>query len=161
MLRLYTIIASVFLYSVVSFTLIRFALVEFVAGGSCGVVEMQCVGQIEEPEIPLTSVYFDYHTFDIGQVNCGAEVIGYFVVRNTGSNPLIIETVKGTCPLATDWPKIEIAPGKLGTIRLAFDTAGKEGPQALSANVKMNTKEKVALLTLMAEIIPKNARKSF
>lgn len=77
------------------------------------------------PEMP--KAFFPEEGFDFGRVLSGTAVEHDFIVRNTGSLPLLIQKVTMTTPLlATEMPA-EVAPGAEGRIRFKLKTTNLSG----------------------------------
>lgn len=62
------------------------------------------------------------HNFD--KVPQGIPVKHQFTVKNTGTEPLVIEDVKKTCGCTvTEWTKEPIMPGETGTVTAQYNAA--------------------------------------
>jgi hypothetical protein len=67
---------------------------------------------------------FESETIDLGKVKQGVPATATFVVKNTGTEPLIIEQANPTCGCTMgDYTKAPIAPGKTGTITATYNAA--------------------------------------
>src|SRR3954466_10186020 len=67
---------------------------------------------------------------DYGKIAEGQKLEVLFRFRNTGTRPLVIESVHPSCGCTVaDPPKEPIAPGAEGEIRGSFDSNGKSGQQ--------------------------------
>ena len=67
---------------------------------------------------------------DYGKVAEGQKLEVLFRFKNTGSKPLVIESVHPGCGCTVaDPPKEPIAPGAEGEIKGSFDSNGKSGQQ--------------------------------
>lgn len=87
-------------------------------------------------------ITFDTTRYDYGVVQAGAKAEYFFAFTNTGDVDLNISDVKTTCfCTASEWPTQPIPPGGKGTIRVNFDTVGKNGPYAKGVNVFSNAGE--------------------
>ena len=83
------------------------------------------------PSGPTTSIAFEETDFDFGTVNDGEKVKHTYKFKNTGNEPLIIASAKGSCGCTVPkWPSEPIAPGQSGVIDVEFDSKGKPGKQA-------------------------------
>ena len=92
------------------------------------------------PSGPTTSVAFEETDFDFGQVNEGEHVKHQYKFKNTGNEPLIIASAKGSCGCTVPkWPSDPIAPGQSGVIDVEFDSKGKPGKQTKRVTVTANT----------------------
>ncbi len=91
------------------------------------VFEVELLEILDGPEIKnvekvaLTSMKFDKMNHDFGNVTADTDNKTYFTVTNTGSNPLIIESVKASCGCTTPTkPEKPIMPGKSDKIEVVF-----------------------------------------
>ena len=67
---------------------------------------------------------FESETIDLGKVKQGVPATATFIVKNTGTEPLIIEQANPTCGCTMgDYTKAPIAPGKTGTITATYNAA--------------------------------------
>ena len=67
---------------------------------------------------------FESETVDLGKVKQGVPATATFVVKNVGTEPLIIEQANPTCGCTMgDYTKTPIAPGKTGTITATYNAA--------------------------------------
>lgn len=67
---------------------------------------------------------FELETIDLGKVKQGVPATATFVVKNIGTEPLIIEQANPTCGCTMgDYTKSPIAPGKTGTITATYNAA--------------------------------------
>jgi hypothetical protein len=72
---------------------------------------------------------FKEETFDFGTVKEGPVAEHVFEFRNTGKEPLIIQSASASCGCTTpEWPKEPIMPGKKGKIVVRYNTQGRVGP---------------------------------
>ncbi len=68
-------------------------------------------------------------TFDFGDVVNGDIVSKDMQVKNTGTEPLIVDSVSTTCGCTTaSLDPMTIAPGESGTLHIEFDS-GAHGPE--------------------------------
>jgi hypothetical protein len=66
---------------------------------------------------------FDATTIDYGTVEKGGDPIRKFKFTNTGNEPLIIKTAKGSCGCTVPtYPKEPIMPGESNVIEVRYDT---------------------------------------
>lgn len=78
-------------------------------------------------------------TYDFGTVKEGEKVVHEFEFKNTGDQPLMILKVEAGCGCTTpEWPKTPVMPGKGGSIKVTFNTAGKAGPAYKDVTIKSN-----------------------
>jgi hypothetical protein len=68
-------------------------------------------------------ITFEKEVHDYGVIEVNANGNCEFVFKNTGSEPLIIESAKGSCGCTVpEWPKTPIAPGASASIKVTYDT---------------------------------------
>ena len=92
------------------------------------------------PTGPTTSIAFEHTDFDFGVVDDGEKVKHTYKFKNTGNEPLIISSAKGSCGCTVPkWPTDPIAPGGEGAIEVEFDSKGKPGKQTKRVTVTANT----------------------
>ncbi len=78
---------------------------------------------------------------DYGKIAEGQKLEVLFRFKNTGSKPLVIESVHPSCGCTVaDPPSAPIAPGAEGAIKGSFDSNGKSGQQHKTITVMANTK---------------------
>jgi hypothetical protein len=88
----------------------------------------------------LTTMKWIDSVQNYGNIKEGQKLAVSFRFRNTGSKPLIIESVAPSCGCTVaDYPKEPIAPGGEGEITGEFDSNGREGLQHKEITVKANT----------------------
>lgn len=99
-----------------------------------------------------TTLEFDRLTHDFGNVQSEVENRATFVVKNTGSKPLIIENVEASCGCTTPKkPENPILPGKSDEIMVTFKSnPGQSGEQKKTVTVTANTEEKTHQLEIRA-----------
>ncbi len=105
------------------------------------------------PSGPITSVQFEETTYNFGTVKDGDKVKHVYKFKNTGKAPLIISDAKGSCGCTVpDWPREPIAPGKMGEIKVEFDSKNKgteEGSnQSKRVTITANTDPVQTYLTI-------------
>lgn len=92
------------------------------------------------PTGPTTSIAFEETDFDFGAVDEGEKVKHTYKFKNTGNEPLIIASAKGSCGCTVPkWSSDPIAPGQTGVIDVEFDSKGKPGKQTKRVTVTANT----------------------
>ncbi len=108
-----------------------------------------------------TSIQFEKMEHDYGTIKQGESPETIFKFTNTGNEPLIIETAKGSCGCTVpEWPKDPIAPGGKGEIKVQFNSAGKSGDQSKSVTLTANTDPLNTVLTIKAKVdVPADAEK--
>jgi hypothetical protein len=78
-----------------------------------------------------------------------------FIVRNTGSTPLVITRITTSCGCARpEWNKNTIAPGNTGTVRIKYATKGRIGPFRKNISVYSNAGDKPLSLHITGTVEP-------
>jgi len=104
---------------------------------------------------PKTTIEFDEMTHDFGNIKEGDKVSHVFKFKNTGNEPLIINSAKGSCGCTVpEWPKEPIAPGGDGQIKVEFNSKGKKNKQTKTVTINANTDPNPTRLTIKAEVEP-------
>ncbi len=92
------------------------------------------------PTGPTTNIVFEETDFDFGTIKDGEKVKHTYKFKNTGKEPLIISSAKGSCGCTVPkWPSEPIPPGGSGQIDVEFDSKGKPGKQTKQVTVTANT----------------------
>jgi hypothetical protein len=100
----------------------------------------------------LTTIQWVDSVKNLGRINEGQKLEVSFRFKNTGTKPLIIQSVRPGCGCTVaDYPKEPIAPGGEGEITGSFDSQGRENLQRKEIAVTANTKGS-AYHTLVFEV---------
>ena len=92
-------------------------------------------------------------THNFGKINQGKPVSNEFLFTNTGSTPLVISNVKGSCGCTvTSYTKEPIAPGKTGNVKATFNAAAA-GSFNKSVRVTANVEGGNETLFIKGEVI--------
>lgn len=104
-----------------------------------------------QPEIK-----FEAEEYNFGTVKQGDMVTYEFKFTNTGKEPLVINEAHGSCGCTVpEWPKEPIKKGQTGTIKVAFNTAGKMGTQDKTVTITSNAKTTSKVLHLKGTVVEK------
>lgn len=107
--------------------------------------------QISETTMQLAEKEHDFGTF---KEEAGRQTYN-FIVKNTGSNPLVIQNVVASCGCTTpDWTRHPIAPGGEGKVIAMYDPKNYPGKFSKTLSVYTNTKPNVNILVIKGEVIP-------
>ncbi len=95
--------------------------------------------------------------YDAGEVVRGELVEATFKLKNTGTYPLVIGEVKGSCSCTVaDKPEDPIAPGEEGIIKATVTTqAASPGELAKTVNIMANTEPSLTQVVIKAKILNK------
>lgn len=105
--------------------------------------------QFSGPKISAQTDFYDFGTKTAG------EVVNYsFVIANIGDQPLVIDKVLTSCGCTAAEPvEKTIQPNKSTTIKVEFNTTGREGKQIKYINIVSNDpNDGVHKLTLQGEV---------
>ena len=103
---------------------------------------------------------FDVTTIDYGTIDKGSDPLRKFKFTNTGNEPLIIKTAKGSCGCTVPtYPQEPIMPGETKTIDVSYDT---NRPGVFTKTVTLTTNEtpESHTLTIKGEVIVPPAQES-
>lgn len=94
-------------------------------------------------------------THDYGTIKLNSNGNCEFIITNTGNEPLIIRTVNASCScMVPTWSMEPIAPGKIGFIKLKYDT-NRPGPINKSVTITSNAiDEPKKVLRIAGNILP-------
>lgn len=88
------------------------------------------------PSGAMITVNKDVH--DYGEIKQGGDPYCEFVVKNTGTAPLIISNAKGSCGCTVpEWSREPVMPGKTTVIKVKYDT-NRVGPINKSVTITSN-----------------------
>lgn len=109
-----------------------------------------------KPEGPLPAFKFERTEYDFGQIKEGEKVAYTYKFTNTGTAPLIVQSVQPSCGCtAPDWSKEPIPVNGTGFVKVEFDSNGKAGIQNKVVTVNANTWPKSLVLRFKAQVDPK------
>jgi hypothetical protein len=104
-------------------------------------------------KMPQTSLEVAETKFDFGKIKEGEKVRHTYMVKNAGTNPLVISNVQVSCGCtAPFFPKEPIQPGKTGEVTLEFNSAGKEGMVNKNALIVANADNAPFSIGFSAEV---------
>lgn len=99
-------------------------------------------------------ISFETMEHDFGDIMEGEKVEYGFKFTNSGNKDLVITSHSVTCGCTVpEYPKGAIAPGEGGVIKVAFNSAGKEGRTNKNITISTNASNRDAVLTIKANII--------
>ena len=113
----------------------------------------------EKPKHPLTSIDFNDSKYDFGTIKQNTTNLHIFQFRNSGSNPLIIESAKGSCGCTVpQYPKEPIMPGDWSEIKVEYKPATQEGAQTKTVTITANTEDPLTKLEIRAKVIKEEVK---
>lgn len=106
----------------------------------------------------LEDIAFAAETHDFGTIAEGPAAEYEFTFTNKGKEPLVINSVSASCGCTTpSWPKEPIMPGKSGTIKASYNTAGRPGSFTKTITVLSNRGSKVLSINGNVERAPETS----
>lgn len=109
--------------------------------------------QADPDRMPV--IVFDSTDLHMGRIAEGQQVERQFNFVNRGKVDLVITDVRASCgcTVARDWPRMPVAPGAGGSIKVNFDSEGRPGMQHKTITVVANTTPPTTVLTLNGEVV--------
>ncbi len=99
-------------------------------------------------------ISFAKDSFNFGTVPQGKPVTHAFTFRNTGKEPLVLNSVTASCGCTTpEWPKEPIKPGESGVIKATYN-AQAVGIFIKTVTVLSNASTGTRVLTIRGEVKP-------
>ena len=93
---------------------------------------------------------------DFGKITEGDTVEYLYKFVNKGELPLIINNITASCGCTTpDWPRQPVAPGEESSVRVRFNSRGKQGEQRKTVTVYANTQPATTDLEFKVLVSPK------
>lgn len=112
------------------------------------------------PSTSLKSENLDFKTdiHDFGTVQEGGDIDFDFVFKNTGKEPIILNSVTASCGCtAPSWSKDPVLPGKTSTVKAVYHTQGRVGPFNKAITVVSNAGTKVLTIKGTVEKAPETS----
>ncbi|MFN8166332.1 MAG: DUF1573 domain-containing protein [Bacteroidia bacterium] len=110
----------------------------------------------DNPNAPEITFETDVH--DYGTIKQGADGSCEFKFKNTGKEPLIISSAKGSCGCTVPtWPKEPIMKGETAVIKVHYDTK-RVGAFTKTVTINSNAKSDTKVLTIkgVVEAVPES-----
>ena len=104
---------------------------------------------------PTATASFTWNRMEhnFGRIEQNEPVVAEFKFENSGTEPLMILSAKGSCGCTVaDYTKGEILPGDYGTVSATYDAA-KPGTFHKTVTVTANIKGEPVILTVRGEVI--------
>ena len=120
--------------------------------------ELEAIKKEEQKQLAsTTSMSFDKMIIDFGKIKEDSENKASFIVKNTGSFPLIIEKVDVSCGCTTaKKPEQPIMPSKSDKIEIVFHPKiGQLDTQEKTVTITANTDPSTEVLKIKAFVIKK------
>ena len=105
--------------------LIILGLLSFMTNITFGQAKIGKFQKVETTKV-ITKVEFNDPVFEFGEIIDGEKIKNVFTFTNTGKEPLIISSAKGSCGCTVPmWPKEPIRPGETAELLVEFNSKGK------------------------------------
>jgi hypothetical protein len=109
--------------------------------------------QFNDPRTSKAVLRFETTKIDFGDVSKDTLLTGKFILRNSGTDTLIINNVQPDCSCTSSHlSKHKIPPKDTASIVLSVSTRDKNGKITLYSTVSTNTETKLFSLRLVANI---------
>ncbi|WP_020532670.1 DUF1573 domain-containing protein [Flexithrix dorotheae] len=103
----------------------------------------------------VAKIHFEEESFDFGDIYQGDVVQHTFILKNTGSAPLLLTNVATTCGCtAPNWSREPILPGKESEILVKFDSRGKSGIQNKIITIYSNAETPQTRVKITTNVLP-------
>lgn len=107
--------------------------------------------EVEKSKAVMT---FESTVVDYGTIENGSEPLRVVKFTNTGTEPLVIKSARGSCGCTVPtWEKEPIAPGQSSTIEIRYDTK-RTGPINKSVTITTNEGSENHLLQVIGNVLP-------
>ncbi|MCX2429291.1 MULTISPECIES: DUF1573 domain-containing protein [unclassified Pedobacter] len=98
-------------------------------------------------------IVFEREIFDFGKIVQGDKVNHEFKFKNAGKSPLIISNATATCGCTVpEVPKDPILPGKEGSLKVVFNSTGKQGMQDKVITINSNANPSISTVHLVGDV---------
>jgi len=102
---------------------------------------------------PKTTIKFESYDHDFGDIKQDTENKKVFTFTNTGAEPLIIESAKGSCGCTVpNYPKNPIPPGEQGEIEVVYKPGKQKDLQNKNVTIVANTEPQQTILRIKANV---------
>lgn len=96
---------------------------------------------------------FETEEHDFGTIKEGGNGVYEFVFKNTGKEPLIINSAQGSCGCTVPiWPKEPIAPGAKAKIKVSYDTK-RVGPFEKTVTISTNETNGTRIIKIKGTVV--------
>jgi hypothetical protein len=116
-------------------------------------IKAQNQTNIENPPVKTTIKWVTNDTIDMGQLKQNNPSKAVFKFKNTGNNPLIISSARGSCGCTNvNWTKEPIKPGEEGFVEATYNAASL-GNFFKTVTVKWNAEPENIVLVLKGNVV--------
>lgn len=101
------------------------------------------------------SIKFTQTVWDFGTIKKDQPAVHNFEFTNTGTGNLVIVDASAECGCTRpEWSDKPVAPGKKGTLKVAFNPIGRAGSFEKTVTVRTNGSPKTARVKIRGVIMP-------
>ena len=98
-------------------------------------------------------IKFEKVEHNFGKIVEGTQATVTFTFTNTGTEPLVLNSVRASCGCTTPkWTKEPVAPGATGQITAIYNSQGRPGNFTKTITVKYNGVEGTKFLTIRGTV---------
>ena len=116
-------------------------------------VNAQATAPAETFDANAPAFKFEQEVIDYGKIQQNADGNREFVFTNTGSSPLIISNVKGSCGCTVPTkPEEPVMPGATGTIKVKYAT-NRIGRFSKTVTITSNASEAKKVVRIKGEVL--------
>ena len=116
--------------------------------------------QAQEQPTEGAKIQFAEKVINYGKIEKGANGTRVFKVKNEGTEPLVLNSVRASCGCTTPkWTREPIAPGAEGNITVKYDT-NRMGNFHKTVTVNSNATNKTVVLTIKGQVMNPAAQKT-
>ena len=106
--------------------------------------------EVQAQEGPI--ITFEEEVYDFGKINQHDDAVHVFNYTNTGDEPLIISSAKGSCSCTVPkWSREPLAPGESGSITVKYDSK-RVGPINKSVTLTSNSAVPTKVLRIKGQV---------
>ncbi|MBL0911631.1 MAG: DUF1573 domain-containing protein [Bacteroidia bacterium] len=106
-----------------------------------------------KPAAPATKIEFAKMEHNFGKIKQESENTYEFSFKNTGENPLIITSAKGSCGCTVpEYPTEPVQPGASGKIKVKYSPGQQSGDQEKTVTIEANTDPVQTILKIKAKV---------
>lgn len=116
-------------------------------------ITKEVVNATPQAVMATTTIKMNKMEHDFGTITDDAPVNTTFTITNTGKEPLVISSAKGSCGCTVPtYPTAPIAPGETGNIEVSFSPSGKAGAQNKTVTIIANTEPANTVLNVKSVV---------
>jgi len=116
-----------------------------------------CIYSVSAQEVKSgAKISVNKETYDYGAIKASSNGVCEFTIKNDGTEPLILATVKGSCQCTVpSWPTEPIAPGASAVISVKYNTENV-GPINKTVTITSNAvNDPIKVLRITGTVLPK------